>query len=76
MKILNFKTSIYVVSGIMAVAIFVVLAQWSQQHAEFIQSLTTQAGWLAGGNFVYWNNDGVDCLCTTRDRIPVARGRQ
>jgi len=52
MKNLNFKILRYVIGGIFAVAIFVVLAQWSQQHVELIQSLTTQAGWLGVFSYV------------------------
>lgn len=47
----NPQTLTYVIGGILAVVVFVVLAQWSQQHAELIQSLTAQAGWL--GVFSY-----------------------
>lgn len=46
MKILNSRISKYIVGSIFAAFVFVVLAQWSQQHADFIQSLATQAGWL------------------------------
>lgn len=51
MKILNSKIFTYIIGSIFAIVVFVVLAQWSQQHAELIQTLTTQAGWL--GVFSY-----------------------
>ena len=46
MSILSQKNIGYIGGGVLAAFVFVVLAQWSQQHSELIQSITAQAGWV------------------------------
>jgi uncharacterized membrane protein YdjX (TVP38/TMEM64 family) len=36
----------YIITGLLAVFLFVALAQWSQQHSELLTELTAQAGFV------------------------------
>jgi len=42
MAVSKYRT--YIIGGVLGVLLFVVLSQWSQQHAELLKELTNQAG--------------------------------
>jgi uncharacterized membrane protein YdjX (TVP38/TMEM64 family) len=42
----------YILGGVLGVVLFVVLSEWSQQHAELLKELTNQAGILGIASYV------------------------
>ena len=52
MSILSQKNIGYITGGVLAAFVFVLLAQWSQQHSELIQSITAQAGWVGELSYI------------------------
>jgi uncharacterized membrane protein YdjX (TVP38/TMEM64 family) len=52
MQMVISKYRIDIIGGVLGVLLFVVLAQWSQQHAELLKELTNQAGVLGVFSYV------------------------